>query len=297
MLKRKNKLTMPWQTIMFIIIGISIPLMHFFVMYIGINANSIFMSFEDLNTGKFTFNNFAMVFDELKNPYSELPNAFKNTLIFFFADLIIKTPLCFAVAFFFYKGIWGRSAFQYIFFLPSVISSVVYTACFKYMLAPDGALFIIIERMLGESRLLLQDSRYALTTLIVYGIWSGFGIQLILYTAAFKRIPKEVIESGRLDGLGFWTEIFYIIIPLVWPFLSTMLLLSFVGIFSADGGVLLFTKGAYDTYTISYWIFAKTTGGANVNVVAALGMLLTLISLPITLIFRWLANRVETYEY
>ncbi len=36
--------------------------------------------------------------------------------------------------------------------------------------------------------------------------------------------------------------------PLVWPTVSTVIVLAFVGIFSSSGEILLFTKGLYGTH-------------------------------------------------
>lgn len=97
---------------------------------------------------------------------------------------------------------------------------------------------------------------------------------MLLFTGAMSRIPVSILESIKLDGCGMGREIISIILPLIWPTISTLLVLNATGIFSASGPILLFTKGDYDTTTIGYWIFDMVYTYNNYNVVAAAGLFL-----------------------
>ena len=70
----------------------------------------------------------------------------------------------------------------------------------------------------------------------------------------------------------------------VWPTLSTMILMSSIGVFTADGPLLLFTQGQYKTMTLNFWIFGMTTGiGAvtDYEYASAVGLIFTILGLPI----------------
>jgi ABC-type sugar transport system permease subunit len=133
--------------------------------------------------------------------------------------------------------------------------------------------------------------------LLIYSFWASFGSGIILYVATFSRIPQTLVEAGRLDGMSFWGEIIHVVFPLTWPLFSTQLLLQFCGFLNASGPILLFTKGKFGTYTLSYWIFEQTQGGIGLTKGAALGLVMTLVSLPVVLIFKSLAEKVEPIEY
>jgi ABC-type sugar transport system permease subunit len=78
-----------------------------------------------------------------------------------------------------------------------------------------------------------------------------------------------------------------------------MMFLSLTGIFGAGGAALLLTGGAYGTYDFGYWQYTRVTGGGEnaFNTSAALGWMITAISLPISLFFKRLADRVEPAEF
>jgi hypothetical protein len=73
------------------------------------------------------------------------------------------------------------------------------------------------------------------------------------------------------------------------------LLLAVVGIFNADGPILLMTQGRFGTMTIGYWIFKQTVETSGIiNYGAAVGLTFTLFSIPLSLICRWIINRIDS---
>ena len=122
---------------------------------------------------------------------------------------------------------------------------------------------------------------------------------MLLFGGAFARIPTELIEAAKLDGITPVKEFIYLILPLVWSTLSTLLILNMTGLFAASGPILLFTKGAYRTTTIGYWIFDKVkyVGVSAYNEVAAAGLVFSAIGVPVIMFFKWLLERIPTVEY
>lgn len=285
--------------IAFILFGISIPIISVIFFWIIINFQGILLAFQEKVDGSYIWGlgNFKYLWEEVTSPTSKIMEGLKNTLIFFVFSTFLQLPTTYAISFFIYKKVPFANGFRYIFMIPAIVSAVVLTSFVKFMLAADGPVSELIYMMTGDYILLLADSRYALTTLLVYQFWSTFGSGIILYVATFARIPQQLVEAGRLDGLSFWGEIKHVVFPLTWPFFSTMLLLQFSGIFGAGGPVLLFTKGQYGTYTLSYWIFEQTQGGNGVTRGACLGLVLTCITLPIILVFKRWADSIEPIEY
>lgn len=103
--------------------------------------------------------------------------------------------------------------------------------------------------------------------------------------------------GGNSDGVGFWREIANITVPLIWPAISTNLLFAVIGFFGASGNVLLLTEGRYNTTTLSYWLYDQVVVNDRYNVPSAMGILMTIASLPLVVICRWLSNKVETIEF
>ena len=290
--------------VFFIVALLLIPIVHWLIFWLGVNINSILMAFQ-LPTGEWSMETFEMMFLDLKmnGDESSLIVSIRNTLIFFVKDLLMY-PLHIIIAYFLYKKIKGYKAFQIILYLPNIISAVAITMAFQKFIAPSGPLGqLLLEAGMYESQgdipELLNDDRYALWTVMFYTVWLGWGGNMLLLGGAMARIPVELLESARLDGIGTWKEILYIIAPLIWTSVSTLIILGLTGIFNSGGPILLLTKGRGQTSTIAFWIYNWTvvTGPAGYNRVSAAGLLFTAIGVPLILGLRKLVEKIPTVEY
>ena len=72
----------------------------------------------------------------------------------------------------------------------------------------------------------------------------------------------------------------------------SMHLLHFTQLFMASGPILYFTGGAYDTFTLSFWIFNEVRG-SQYNYPSAVGIFFTVLALPIVFGVRWLALKTN----
>jgi ABC-type sugar transport system permease subunit len=283
----------------FVYLLIALPLIEFFTIYVYTNIDSFFLAFK--RNGEFAgLVNFEMLWNEVRAPGSELLIAIRNTFIYFGANLVLFVWSIF-LSYFFYKKIAAYKAFRFILYMPAIISPVVFVSLFQNITSPNGAIESIIKIFNADFKMpsLLFRSETATWTMVVYVIWMGWTKNMLYLGGSLARIPVEVLESARLDGVGPWTELTKILVPLLLPTLSTLLLLDVVGILSSSGPILLFTKGAYETTTISYWMFTLVyaTGENAYAKASAAGMCLTVIMFPVVYTMRWLIGKIDSVEY
>ena len=285
----------------FIISALIIPIINILVFWVYCNFESFVIAFEHFtpNGVEYDFSNFKYVFDELQNPSSKIVESIFNTLKYFALNMLVTIPISYLFAYFIYKKILGFKVYRYVFFLPSIVSAVIMTSFFKYMLQSDGPIAAILEMITGEKTLLLRSSDTALGVLMFYNIWAGFGSLLIYFISSLTRIPEEIIESAQLEGVGVWQEIVYLLFPLTWPTFSTFWILGIASIFSAGGPALLMTGGGYGTYDLGFWTYVQIASGSaqQLSFASALGILQTIVALPLSLFSRWLSNKVEQVEF
>lgn len=278
---------------------IALPLIEFFTIYVYVNIDSFFLAFQ--RGGKFAgLENFKMLWDEVRADNSTILVAIKNTFIYFGADLILFVWSIF-LAYFFYKKIFAYKFFRFVLYMPAIISPVVFVVLFKNLTSVNGAIALIIKNFNPDFRMpnLLARSETATWTMVVYVLWMGWTKNMLYLGGSLARIPLEVLESARLDGVGPWDELTKILVPLLLPTLSTLLLLDVVGILGSSGPILLFTKGDYNTTTISYWMFTLVynTGNDQYVKASAAGICLTLIMFPVVYTMRWLIGKIDSVEY
>lgn len=277
---------------------------NFAIFYLGVNVNSILMAFQKpVQTGTtittyISFDNFTRFFKEVGISDHELHIAILNTLKYFAAQLVIVLPISYLTSYFLFKKVWGSKFFRVIFFLPSIIPALVYVSSYQNMLAVGGPLDEIWNAIFGvRFPPLLSQADTATNTIVFYTIWTGLGVNMLLYQGAMSRIPEEVLEAGKLDGVGWVREMFQILTPMIWPTLSTTIILVLSKVFLASGPILLFGgvngEATFATNTISYFIFQRAYSNSQVEYGAAISVLFTLCSFPIVLIVRWIFGKID----
>ncbi len=281
----------------FIIFMLFIPVCNFLIFYVYCNFSSILLAFQQSNPDGsyfFTADNFVQVFQKLWKGGEMLNQSIRNTLIFFIFDNGVILPLSLFLSFFFYKRIALKSYFRFMFYVPSIVSSVVMTTLYKYLLDANGPVGMLYQALTHAESVpaFFNSKEYAMWALLFYNLWTGFSVNLLLIGGAMARIPDETVEAALLDGVGFWRELFSITFPMIWPTLSTIIICAASEVLTASGPVLLLTGGSGETYTLSYYIYDQVQLQNQYNAPAALGLVLTAFTFPIVMITRWLTGKV-----
>lgn len=284
---------------LFILFATIVPIIHWLIFYAYANVSSIGMAFTN-SKGQLSLDNFKRLIDEFSLPSSDIRIALRNTLLTFGINFVLFIPHV-MVSYFIYKKIPGHKFFRIVFFLPTVLFSVCVIMCFKQMLGVNGFIAKWIGELLnlGYTPELLADSQFANTVVLLNMIWLGFPGDLIIWGGTFARIPPDVLESAKLDGVTWWQEFTKIIVPLVWPTVALKLVLTICGVFGASGQVYLLTGGNYETMTLSAWQYVTLRQGSGTyytsnvyNYLSAVGIVMTVIAVAISLSVRKVTDKV-----
>lgn len=293
-IKKKRKMSKARKVVLIFCYTMLIPAAWEMIRYLIVNIGSILMAFTlgDIGSSPLTLSNFERLFTELSSPDSVLYSAFFNTMKYFLLG-IAKIFISYLIAFFLFKKCAGYKFFRFFFFLPSVIAPVISVTIFMGIVEKYGPLWEIMKLVFNvEYEELSTNPATATNLILTYVALSGFGMNYLIMLGAMNRIPEEYFEAAALDGCSPVREFFSIISPLVWETLSTLLILHFTQIFMASGPILYFTEGAYNTFTLSFWIFNEVRGDAY-NYSSAVGLFFTVVALPIVFGIRYLMNKIN----
>ncbi len=285
-----------WKDRFFIMAMLAVSIVHFCIFYIYLNLDAILLAFQiDSPDGGviWTFENFRTLFRDMSLSSGRFLISLRNTMLFFVSSLGITLPCSIFMSIFIYKKIKAYKLFRVVFYLPVILPQTVLVVFFKYFIAGNGPLNALILACGGEMVSFTASYEWAMPTLLFYNVFFGTGGNMILLGGALNQLQPEILEAGRIDGTRISSEIFHIILPGIAPTLSTMILFDFIGIFGASGPVLLFTQGAWNTSTISYWIYDLVYFNNSYNYPAAIGLFFTVVGLPIVLLVRRLTRAKE----
>ena len=226
-----------WDRV-FLGVMLGIPTLYFLVFWVYVNFDSILLAFR-LSTGEWSTFNIVTAWKNITTGGSEILIALRNTCLIFLVNVLL-IPFEVLIAYFFYRKIKGHRLFQIIFYLPAIISTVVICQAFIDVISNDGPLGSLLIKMgvnLPKEGL-LGTSVTAMPTVLFYMIWVGWGGNMLLLGGAMTRIPKEVLESARLDGVNTLQEIIYFVFPLLWSSISVFLLLAVTSLLTTSGPIL-----------------------------------------------------------
>lgn len=270
-----------------------IPALYGIFKYLAVNGYSILLAFSDGEPFKdpFTLRNFKMFLQDMKGN-GVLALALKNTLKYFVVG-IIQQFLCYVVAYFLYKKVPGYKIYRFTFYLSALIAPVITTAIFMELIRVGGPVWKIMDSLFGiQYNALLSRPETATNTIIAFMFLSGIGTTYLIFLGAMNRIPKEIIEAGRLDGCTTWREFWSLVFPMTFGTYATFFLMGLCAVFAASGPILYFTQGAAETTTLGYWLFTQVIGDSY-NYPAAVGVVFTLAGVPILLVSRYIINKAD----
>lgn len=284
---------------------LSVALINFAIFWVYVNFNSILMAFQtETRDGViWGFQEFTKFFEQFSNEYAEprLADALGRTLILFVLCNIVMMPINLIITYILFKKVPGEKFFRVIFFLPSIISGAVLVGVFRRMFAIGGPIDALITAIKGTGfeENWIASNEYTFKLVLIYVFWTSWGGNVVLLTGAVYRIPSDVLEYASIDGVGFFRELVQIIIPMIWPTLSTLLVFATAGLFTNSGPVLLFDeKNQYDTVTLGHYIYMQVKLYNSYNYPSAIGLIFTAIGFPIVLVVKWALGKVyEDVEY
>lgn len=295
------------RDMVFIIMMLAPPIIQFIIFWIVPNFNSILMAFQHPDSSTFTMVNFQRFWREAQDPLGSVIPSLRNTIILFIFTNFINLPIVIFMSYLLFKKIYGYKFFRVIFYTPAILGASVTAALYRYLVSAKGPVETVLDwlgveysKQLG----LLGNPETAFLMIIIYSLWTGVGVNMIMLLGAMNRIPEDIFESARIDGVGFWREFFQIVCPLIWPTVTTLLVFGMSGIFTNHAATMLLAPNVTEASTIGWYIIRFTiSAGSGVsnevfNYPAAVGLVFTAVGLPMVLFTKWLCEKIaKNVEY
>ena len=314
--QKDNILNRSQKRLIFYVLMMALPVIQFCIFYIYVNINTVRLAFIEFkpNTvtgiGYISSWNAAENFKDAWSFFTTNIGMVKNSAILFLCQTGIVMTLALVFSYYICKNYMLSGFFRATLYLPHIISQVVLVLLYKYMLtdvymelceiftgekAPYGLLDLP-----GES-----GANIKFWVIVIYNLWIGFGSNVLIFTGTMSGIDGSIIESAQLDGVNIIQEFIHIYIPMIFPTFTTFLVTGMCGLLTADMHLFTFygESGAGTLDTFGYFMYRNTLkrsnmyepagpGSLSYPVQSALGVIMTCIMVPLTLIVRKL---LETY--
>jgi len=206
-------------------------------------------------------------------------NALRNTLLWAAMYTAIPTLIGLAVALLVDSDVRGEALFKGAIFIPWAISPVVVGFIWTQMYNPSSGLVNGVLRGIGLAALAhpwLADAALALPAINLAASWVRTGFAMIVFLAALRGIPSELIEAARIDGASLWQGLWHIVLPLLRPAFTVVIGTSLMLSVGAFDEVWVMTKGGpgFSSYLLSVYLYISTFQTHQGGLGAALGVVM-----------------------
>lgn len=244
---------------------------------------TIYLSFMDRRSTSFVgLANYQYVFTS-----QVMLRAFQNNLLWlvFFTAGTVGLGLLFAIL---VDRVRFESIAKSVIFMPMAISFVGAGVVWKFIYnykpidSPQIGLLNQILVVLGfEPKGWLLESPLNNFALILVGLWIWTGYCMVILSAAYKGIPKELLEAGQMDGANELQLFWHVIIPEMKPALTVVVTTMLVNVLKIFDIIYVMTNGNFGTEVIANRMFKEMFQFANTGRASAIAVVLFLLIIPI----------------
>ncbi|SEQ97170.1 carbohydrate ABC transporter permease [Piscibacillus halophilus] len=105
----------------------------------------------------------------------------------------------------------------------------------------------------------LTSPNWALISVSITTIWMNIGFNFIILLGGLQNISEELYESAKIDGAGYWNQLFNITIPMLSPTLFFVSVVTIINSFQSFGQIDILTGGGPNNSTnlIVYSIYRE----------------------------------------
>ena len=178
-----------------------------------------------------------------------------------------------------------------IIFIPMAVSMVGASVIWKFVYAfrPAGAaqvgLLNAIVTAFGGKPIgwLIERPWINNLCLIIVGIWIWTGFCMVILSAAYKSIPKELLEAARIDGASEWQVFWKVILPLLKPTVAVVTTTMVVFVLKIFDIVYVMTNGNFSTEVIANRMYKEMFSFFRYGRASAIAVILLLLIIPVML--------------
>lgn len=214
---------------------------------------------------------------------------------FVFLTVLVQFILGIAIAYFLQRDFRGRDLIFTLFMLPMMLCPIVVGFLWRYMFNSEWGIVNVLIAAFGGTKVdWLGNSTNALIAVVIADAWMWTPFVILLATAAFRGIPKNIQEAADIDGASAAFRFFRVTLPLSAPILFIALLLRLIDAFKQYDLFFALTGGGpgNETMTVSFQLGKIAFSYFYTGLASALAVIMLIIITGLSMIFVRYLNAV-----
>lgn len=222
--------------------------------------------------------------------------AMKNAMVFGLVGVLVGGSLGLFVALLVNARPQLVGLFRSIFFLPWMLSTVVFGYLWLWILDPNiGPVNRVLGAVAGHvvSTAWLASPGSAFWTVAAVFVWAHWGFGFLIFLSGLQNIPQDLVDASALDGANAVQRFRYVVWPLLIPIAIVVSVVSLLLALQIFGTVLIMTNGGpgYSTQVPTVLIFQEAFLYYRVGRSAAMSVVFGLFMVVISVIQLYAARR------
>jgi multiple sugar transport system permease protein len=226
-----------------------------------------------------------------------------NTLFFTVLYVPASMLLALGLALMLDRIIRGAGFFRTAFYLPNLTPAVAVGALFLLLLNGQSGLLNQLLRSVGlPAPSWLNDPAWIKPGIVLMMLWS-IGGTIVIYLAALRNVPRELVEAATVDGAGSGARFRHITVPFISGALFFTLIINTIASLQLFSEVYAMffgrqTTGASERSALFYaiYLFRNAFEFKQMGYASALAWLLFVVILVITIIQVRAGRRLVYYQ-
>ncbi len=213
----------------------------------------------------------------------DLWNTLKNNFTYFSIHLAM-IPVEIFIAFLLNSKLKAVGFFKTTVFLPYIINGVAVAYMFSMFFSSEGGALNTFIQLLGFDPVnWLSNTSIVNYSLTSVSLWRFSGMHVILFLAAIKSVPQEILEAAEVDGANMFKQYIYIILPNILTIIELVLFLNIRGGLQVFDIPFVMTSGGpgrasstFIMHTIETAFNFNSVGRASAMAVILMAMIITI---------------------
>jgi multiple sugar transport system permease protein len=224
---------------------------------------------------------------------AEFIHSLKVTGIYTVAVTVLSLALGLLLALALNRKLVAKNAYRTVFFTPVLTATVAAAVVWQLLFDPyTGILNVGLHKLGLEGPRWLSSPSWALTAVIVVGVWKRIGFTMIIYLAGLQTISPSYYEAADVDGANGWRRFWDVTWPLLTPITVLQVIMAVIDSFQVFDHVYVMTQGGPMGATNVAPLFLYNEGFRlfHLGYAAAVGWVIFLVTLAAVLL-QWRLSR------
>ncbi|MFB5661250.1 carbohydrate ABC transporter permease [Alteribacillus sp. HJP-4] len=234
------------------------------------------------------FSNFTQLFSD-----PVFIKSLQNITIFVVCIIVVQVGAALGLALLINNTKKGNIFLKVAFFSPVVMSLVVISVLWLYLLNPsDGLINSMLQGIGIDAQPFLTSPNQAIFAIVFVSAWQGAGYQMLIFLAGLQNISREVYEAGKIDGANKWKSFLHITLPLLRPTTTLIVFTTLIAAFKLIIQPMIMTQGGplNSTMTPIYYIYQTGFTDRLVGYSSAMTVVFGVLIAIVTFVQRKLAK-------